>query len=41
MCDEEAPDVEAGTLRLLLAINALMFAVELVAGFLAESTGLL
>jgi Co/Zn/Cd efflux system component len=41
MCDEEAPDVEAGTLRLLLAINALMFAVELVAGWLAQSTGLL
>lgn len=32
---------EARTLRLLLAINAAMFLVELVAGWLAESTGLL
>jgi Co/Zn/Cd efflux system component len=40
MCDE-APDVEAATLRVLLAINALMFAIELVAAILAQSTGLL
>lgn len=32
---------EALTLRLVLAINFVMFAVELVAGLLAESTGLL
>ena len=32
---------EAGALRVLLAINAVMFAVELVAGWLAQSTGLL
>jgi Co/Zn/Cd efflux system component len=41
MCDEESPGVEAATLRLLLAINAVMFAVEMVAGFVAQSTGLL
>ena len=40
MCDD-APDVEAGTLRVLLAINAAMFAFEVVAGWLAQSTGLL
>ncbi len=32
---------EAGTLRLLLAINAALFLVEVVAGWLAESTGLI
>ena len=32
---------ETSTLRVVLAINALMFVVELVAGWLAESTGLL
>jgi Co/Zn/Cd efflux system component len=32
---------EGGTLRVLLAINAAMFAVEIVAGWLAESTGLI
>lgn len=32
---------EAATLRLLLAINAVMFVVEIVAGWLAESTALL
>lgn len=32
---------EAATLRLLLGINAVMFLVELLAGWLAESTGLL
>ncbi|HET8539861.1 MAG TPA: cation transporter [Anaeromyxobacter sp.] len=33
--------VEARTLRILLAINAVMFGVELAAGWLAESTGLI
>lgn len=32
---------EARTLRILLAINAAMFVVELVAGWLAQSTGLI
>jgi Co/Zn/Cd efflux system component len=32
---------EASTLRLVLALNAAMFAVEVVAGWLAQSTGLL
>ena len=41
MCDDDAPDVEADTLRVLLAINAGMFAVEVLAGWLAQSTGLL
>ena len=41
MCDDDAPDVESGTLRVLLAINGAMFAVEVVAGWLAQSTGLL
>ena len=41
MCDDEAPGVEASTLRVLLAINAALFAVEIVAGWLAQSTGLL
>jgi Co/Zn/Cd efflux system component len=41
MCDGDAAEVEAGTLRVLLAINAALFAVEIVAGWLAQSTGLL
>jgi Co/Zn/Cd efflux system component len=41
MCDEDGADVEGGTLRVLLALNAAMFAVEGVAGWLAQSTGLL
>ena len=41
MCEDDAPGVESGTLRVLLAINAAMFAVEAVAGWLAQSTGLL
>lgn len=36
----EARD-EAGTLRLLLGINATLFLVEIVAGWLAQSTGLI
>jgi Co/Zn/Cd efflux system component len=32
---------EAGTLRVLLAINALMFVAEVVAGWLADSSGLI
>lgn len=38
-----APDAaaEAGTLRVVLALNAVMFAVEVVAGWMAQSTGLL
>jgi Co/Zn/Cd efflux system component len=32
---------EAGTLRLLLAINATMFVVEIAAGWIAQSTGLI
>ena len=32
---------EAGTLKLLLAINALMFVIELVTGWMAQSTGLI
>jgi Co/Zn/Cd efflux system component len=40
--DEGASDeTEARTLWVLLAINAVMFVVELVAGWLAESTGLI
>jgi len=39
--DQDAAVREGGTLRLLLAINAVMFAVELVIGWLAESTGLI
>ncbi len=40
---DEIPDPasEAGTLKLLLAINALMFAVEIVTGIVAKSAGLL
>jgi len=38
----QASDVtEATTLRLLLAINAAMFAIELFSGFVAQSTGLI
>ena len=37
----QGTDVEARTLRLLLVINALMFIVELTAGLLFESSGLL
>lgn len=36
----EAHD-EAGTLRILLAVNAVLFLVEIVAGWLAQSTGLI
>ncbi|MCK7548130.1 cation transporter [Marinobacter koreensis] len=36
-----SPAEEAGTLRILLGINALMFVVELVAGLIAQSTGLI
>jgi Co/Zn/Cd efflux system component len=36
----EARD-EAGTLRILLGINAVLFLVEIVAGWLAQSTGLI
>ncbi len=38
---EGCPSPEAGTLWVVLAINATLFVVELVAGWLAESTGLL
>ncbi len=34
-------DLEARTLRILLALNAAMFAIELVAGWAAESSGLI
>lgn len=40
-CAAAAATAEAGTLRWLLAINAVMFVVEVVAGWLAQSTGLL
>lgn len=40
-CAAAASTAEAKTLRWLLAINAAMFAIEVVAGWLAESTGLL
>jgi Co/Zn/Cd efflux system component len=39
--DPETDATESRTLWVLLAINAVMFVVELVAGWLAESTGLL
>ncbi len=41
--EEAGPEVrdEAPTLRLLLAINAALFLVEIVAGWLAQSTGLI
>ncbi len=35
------PEQEAGTLRVLLAINAIMFFIELATGWLAQSTGLI
>ena len=38
---EETDSLERKTLRVLLAINATMFVVEAVAGWLAESTGLM
>lgn len=44
VADEAAPAddaTEARTLRILLAVNAAMFVVELVAGWLAQSTGLI
>ena len=37
---EESDSIERTTLRILLAINAAMFVIEAVAGWLAESTGL-
>jgi len=40
-CAGAAAKAEAHTLRWLLAINATMFVVELVAGWLAQSTGLI
>ncbi len=41
--EEAAPEVrdEAGTLRILLGINAVLFLVEIAAGWLAQSTGLI
>jgi Co/Zn/Cd efflux system component len=40
-CAAAAAKAEAGTLRWLLAINALMFLIEIIAAWLAQSTGLL
>jgi len=40
-CAVAAAKAEAHTLRWLLAINAAMFVVEIVAGWLAQSTGLI
>ena len=40
-CAAAAATAEANTLRWLLGINALMFVVEIVAGWLAQSTGLI
>jgi Co/Zn/Cd efflux system component len=40
-CAAAAAKAEAKTLRWLLAINAVMFVVEIVAGWLAQSTGLI
>lgn len=40
-CAAAAAKAEAQTLRWLLAINAVMFVVELVTGWLAQSTGLI
>jgi Co/Zn/Cd efflux system component len=40
-CAAAAAQAEAKTLRWLLAINAVMFCVEIVAGWLAQSTGLI
>jgi len=39
--DAGSADREAAVLRLLLAINATMFVVELIAGWIAQSTGLM
>jgi len=36
-----SPEQEAGTLRILLAINGFMFIIELITGWLAQSTGLI
>jgi cation diffusion facilitator family transporter len=38
---DEAAELERQTLRVLVAINAVMFLVELIAGWVSESTGLL
>jgi len=40
-CAAAAAAAEATTLRWLLAINAVMFLVEIIAGWLAQSTGLI
>lgn len=40
-CAAAAATAEAKTLRWLLAINAVMFCVEIVAGWIAQSTGLI
>lgn len=40
-CAAAAATAEANTLRWLLGINALMFVVEIVTGWLAQSTGLI
>lgn len=40
-CASAAQKAEAKTLRWLLAINAVMFVVEIIAGWLAQSTGLI
>lgn len=40
-CREDVETLERRTLRLLLAINGVMFLAESIAGWLAESTGLL
>jgi len=40
-CAAAAATAEATTLRWLLAINAVMFLVEIIAGWLAQSTGLI
>lgn len=39
-CDEAAETAEAATLKILLAINAVMFVLELGVGWYAQSTGL-
>ncbi len=43
LADDAAPEIrdEAETLRILLGINAVLFLVEIVAGWLAQSTGLI
>ncbi len=38
---EQADELERKTLRILLAVNAAMFLVEIILGWLAESTGLI